>query len=118
MHTNNPIVPQNPAAQVACCLTNADINADGKPYLAVSNDSDIVPIVAVLINTTSLGEQPPPGGGSGSTEKGQRVLVNHKGKKELCLPKAALRGHLKYGDEIIDEEGCSDTEQRGLRDLW
>ena len=118
MHTNNPIVPQNPAAQVACCLTNADINADGKPDLAVSNDSDIVPIVAVLINTTSLGEQPPPGGGSGSTEKGQRVLAAHKGKKELCLPKAALRGHLKYGDEIIVEEGCFDTEQRGRSDLW
>jgi uncharacterized repeat protein (TIGR01451 family) len=41
-------------------------------------------------------------------DNGQRVLVNHKGK-ELCLPEAALNGHLKHGDEVIDEEGCSNA---------
>jgi hypothetical protein len=51
---------------------------------------------------------PPPG--DSVPEKGRRVLVEHKGK-ELCLPEAALKGHLKHGDEVISEEGCSDTEQ-------
>ena len=39
----------------------------------------------------------------------QLVGLMHKGKK-LCLPKAALNGHLNHGDEVIDEEGCSDTD--------
>jgi len=43
-------------------------------------------------------------------DNGDRVLVDHKGK-ELCVPKAALNGHLNHGDEVIDEEGCSDTAQ-------
>jgi hypothetical protein len=25
------------------------------------------------------------------------------------LPLAALHGHLKHGDEVIDEEGCADA---------
>jgi hypothetical protein len=55
---------------------------------------------------------PPPGG---DPEEGKRVLVDHKGK-ELCLPEAALNGHLKHGDEVISEEGCSeDTEPGGRR---
>ena len=46
---------------------------------------------------------PPPGG-----DNGERVLVEHNGK-ELCLPKAALNGHRKHGDEVISEEGCSNA---------
>ena len=55
-------------------------------------------------------------------EPGTKVLVDHKGKKELCLPEAALgdpqeSGHLGHGDEVLSWEGCSDTEggRRGLR---
>jgi hypothetical protein len=46
-------------------------------------------------------------GPGGPPKGGNRILVDHKGK-ELCLPKAALRGHLRHGDEVINEEGCSD----------
>jgi hypothetical protein len=46
-------------------------------------------------------------GPGGPPKGGNRILVDHKGK-ELCLPKAALRGHLEHGDEVINEEGCSD----------
>jgi hypothetical protein len=46
----------------------------------------------------------PPGGGP---QEGQKNLIEHKGK-ELCLPEAALKGHLKHGDEVMDEEGCSE----------
>ena len=48
---------------------------------------------------------------------GTKVLVDHKGKKELCLPEAALNGHLKHADEVLSWEGCSDTMggRRGLR---
>jgi hypothetical protein len=42
-------------------------------------------------------------------------LISHKGKKELCLPEAALKGHLKHGDEVISEEGCSDDSEGGGR---
>src|SRR5918998_2237894 len=35
-----------------------------------------------------------------------KVLVDHKGK-ELCLPEAALKGHLKHGDDIINATGCA-----------
>lgn len=51
-------------------------------------------------------------------DQGEWVLVSHKGK-ELCLPEAALNGHLSHdGDEVIDEEGCSDdTEGGGRRGL-
>jgi hypothetical protein len=55
---------------------------------------------------------PPPGG---TPEEGGWVLVDHKGKKELCLPQAALNGHLKHGDEVISEEGCSDDTEAGGR---
>jgi hypothetical protein len=55
---------------------------------------------------------PPPGG---TPEEGDWVLVDHKGKKELCLPEAALKGHLKHGDEVISEEGCSDDSEGGGR---
>jgi hypothetical protein len=29
------------------------------------------------------------------------------------LPEAALNGHLKHGDEVISEEGCSDDSEGG-----
>src|SRR5829696_4601030 len=50
-------------------------------------------------------------------EPGTKVLVDHKGKKELCLPEAALNGHLKHGDEVLSWSGCSDAEggRKGLR---
>jgi hypothetical protein len=47
-------------------------------------------------------------GGDLGEEDGKRVLLEHKGK-ELCLPRAALNGHLNHGDEMLDEEGCSDA---------
>jgi hypothetical protein len=47
----------------------------------------------------------------GGLQEGNGVLLDHKGK-ELCLPEAALKGHLKHGDEVIDEEGCSDPRPR------
>jgi hypothetical protein len=43
----------------------------------------------------------------GGLQEGNGVLFDHKGK-ELCLPEAALKGHLKHGDEVMDEEGCSE----------
>jgi hypothetical protein len=52
-------------------------------------------------------QQCPTSPGPGGPPEGERILVDHKGK-ELCLPKAALRGHLEHGDEVINEEGCSD----------
>jgi hypothetical protein len=55
---------------------------------------------------------PPPGG---TPEEGERVLISHKGKKELCLPEAALKGHLNHGDEVISEESCSDDSEGGGR---
>jgi hypothetical protein len=54
----------------------------------------------------------PPPGGSGPGNKGESVRVDHQGK-ELCLPTAALNGHRKHGDEVLDENGCSATERRG-----
>jgi hypothetical protein len=52
-------------------------------------------------------------------EPSTKVLVNHKGKKILCLPEAALKeGHRKHGDDVIlSSSGCSDTEggRKGLR---
>jgi hypothetical protein len=48
----------------------------------------------------------------GGPPKGEnRVLLDHKGK-ELCLPKAALKGHLEHGDEVLNEEGCPDPVRK------
>ncbi len=68
------------------------------------------------VSGTPAKDCPPtsPGPG-GPPEEDNKILVDHKGKKELCLPEAALHGHLKHGDEIIDEEGCSDTDQASRR---
>ena len=40
-----------------------------------------------------------------------KVLVEHKEGKELCLPEAALKGHLKHGDEVLDWSGCTEKEK-------
>jgi hypothetical protein len=39
-----------------------------------------------------------------------KVLVEHKEGKELCLPEAALKGHMKHGDEVLDWSGCTEEE--------
>jgi hypothetical protein len=71
--------------------------------LTAKNVSSVEGDMLAEVIVSAPGEEP---GG----DNGDRVLVDHKGK-ELCLPKAALNGHLKHGDEVIDEEGCSDTAQ-------
>jgi len=71
--------------------------------LSAKNASSVEGDMLAEVIVSAPGEEP---GG----DNGDRVLVDHKGK-ELCLPKAALNGHLKHGDEVIDEEGCSDTAQ-------
>jgi len=43
-------------------------------------------------------------------EPDAKVLIDHKGKKELCLPEAALNGHLKHGDEVLNWSGCSEQQ--------
>jgi hypothetical protein len=54
--------------------------------------------------------------GESPEEEGKWVLISHKGKKELCLPEAALKGRLNRSDEVIDEEGCfEETEPGGRR---
>jgi hypothetical protein len=109
---NNLIKMGNAMEPNAFDLTSGDFDGDEKPDVAVSNTVSIaeLSVVAVLINDTAgLGEQPSPGSGSG-----KRILVGHKGQ-ELCLPEATLHGHLKYGDEVIDEEGCSDTDPGSRR---
>ena len=53
---------------------------------------------------SGLVELPPP---DGLFEKSAKVQVDREGKKELCLPEAALRGHLKHGGEILSWSGCS-----------
>jgi hypothetical protein len=63
----------------------------------------------------SPAQQCPTSPGPGGPLEGDSVLVKHKGKKELCLPAAALKGHLKHGDEVIDGQGCSDTGQGSRR---
>jgi hypothetical protein len=70
-------------------------------------DNEAAPGTAQDIAGTPA-QQCPTSPGPGGPPEGERVLVDHKGKKELCLPEAALKGHLKHGDEVIDEEGCSE----------
>lgn len=50
-------------------------------------------------------ELPPP---DGLFEPKGKILVKHKDKKELCLPEAALKGHLDHGDELLNPHGCFD----------
>ncbi len=51
-----------------------------------------------------LTELPPTGS---PFEPGTKALVEHKGGKELCLPEAALKAHLRHGDEVLSWSGCS-----------
>jgi len=49
-----------------------------------------------------------PTGPPGGPQKGENgVLLAHRGK-ELCLPQAALKAHLKHGDEVLNDKGCPD----------
>jgi hypothetical protein len=70
-------------------------------------DNEAAPGTAQDIAGTPAQECPTSPGPGGPPEE-ERVLVDHKGKKELCLAESALKGHLKHGDEVIDEEGCSE----------
>jgi hypothetical protein len=54
-----------------------------------------------------LTELPPTGS---PFEPGTKVLVEHKGGKELCLPEAALKAHLRHGDEVLSWSGCSEQQ--------
>ena len=58
--------------------------------------------VALVVAATMIAV-PGPGG---HPQKGKRVLIEHNGKG-LCLPEAALKAHLRHGDAVIDERGCS-----------
>jgi hypothetical protein len=80
-------------------LCGGTVTGNQAPRLTVNNISG---------NAAQECPAAPPPGGPGPGEKGGMVLVDHKGK-ELCLPEAALNGHLNHGDEVIDEEGCSPT---------
>jgi hypothetical protein len=77
-------------------------------------DNEAAPGTAQDIAGSPVQQCPTSPGPGGPLER-ESVLVEHKGKKELCLPEAALKGHLKHGDEIIDEQGCSDTDQGSRR---
>ena len=57
--------------------------------------------------TPGLSELPPT---DSPFDPDTKVLVEHKEGKELCLPEAALKGHLEHGDEVLDWSGC--TEER------
>ena len=57
---------------------------------------------------SGLVELPPP---DEVFEPKGKVLVSHKGDKELCVPEGALKGHLKHGDEILNPQGCSNAEE-------
>jgi hypothetical protein len=41
-------------------------------------------------------------------EPGTKVLLDHRGGTEICLPEKALKGHLKHGDEVLDWSGCAE----------
>ena len=52
-------------------------------------------------------ELPPTGS---AFERGTKVVVDHGGK-ELCLPEAALKAHLRHGgDEVVSWSGCSEQQ--------
>ena len=126
--TIDNVPPLPPTYVVACRLGDLPVWEEGNVGTQATITIRLVPTTTGLIrhqaiaraeNVPSVEEygdlvvdrasSPPPGGEPGG-ESGDRVLVEHKGK-ELCLPEAALKGHLKHGDEVLDEEGCSDTDQ-------
>ncbi len=75
----------------------AEVSVQGVPTV-ISSDTLTTRFLASL-----PGEEP-------GEDNGERVLVDHKGK-ELCLPRAALKGHERHGDEVISEEGCSNAKK-------
>ena len=126
--TIDNVPPLPPTYVVACRLGDLPVWEEGNVGTQATITIKLVPTTTGLIrhqaiaraeNAPSVEEfgdlvvdrasSPPPGGEPGG-DSGDRVLVEHKGK-ELCLPEAALKGHLKHGDEVLDEEGCSDTDQ-------
>lgn len=50
-----------------------------------------------------LTELPPTGS---PFEPGTKAVVDHEGEK-ICLPEAALNGHLEHGDRVLDWSGCA-----------
>ena len=48
-------------------------------------------------------------------DNGKVLIKHHKGKKKLCVPEAALKGHLRHGDQILDWSGCSAPKKQGWR---
>jgi uncharacterized repeat protein (TIGR01451 family) len=79
---------------LAPIFNTAEVRVQGVPNV-ISSDRVVTQVLA--FSPEKPGE-----------DNGKRVLVNHKGK-ELCLPKAALKGHERHGDEVISEEGCSNA---------
>jgi uncharacterized repeat protein (TIGR01451 family) len=96
--------------------------AEGDSAWVINNTAEVrvQGISSVIGSSTATTQAVPLGSGLPGEEPGEdngkRVLVDHKGK-ELCLPKAALKGHLRHGDEVISEEGCSNAEDGGRRGL-
>ena len=95
-------------------LGSDQVNArDGqRDVIECANPSDVVYHDARLDVLRGCGEagligQPPP---DGLFEDTGRVLVGHK-DRQLCLPEAAIKAHLKHGDEVLNPQGCSDPEE-------
>jgi RTX calcium-binding nonapeptide repeat (4 copies) len=66
------------------------------------------------------GSTTPPQPTTGPLEPSTKVLVDHKGKKVLCLPSEAVfkKGHSNHEEDVIlSSSGCSNAEggRRGLR---
>ncbi len=55
-------------------------------------------LALILSLSVSACALPPPGGGGGAKGGGDTVVVCHKGKKTLELPRAAAQAHLDHGD--------------------
>ena len=81
----------------------------GTHYLcgATVTENESPPGIEDNISGTPAQQCPTGPPGEGPSKGGNGVLVDHKGKA-LCLPETALNGHLNHGDEVIDEEGCSE----------
>jgi len=81
----------------------------GTLYLcgATVTENEAPPGIEDNISGTPAQQCPTGPPGEGPSKGGNGVLLDHKGKA-LCLPETALNGHLNHGDEVIDEEGCSE----------
>ena len=83
------LMPPPSGWSLGCIQSLADAWATNAPHAYFADLLQIGP------GTCLPGEEP-------GNDKGEWVLVDHKGK-ELCLPKAALNGHERHGDEVISE---------------